>query len=62
MILQHIIISIIVVACLGYATFRFKKAWSAAQKCHDYKCAGCPFYKKCENNKKKVSEKFGGTK
>ena len=62
MIFQDIIIAIILVACLGYATFRFLKSWKSVQKCHDYKCSRCPFYEKCEKNKKKVGEKFGGTK
>ena len=62
MIFQYIIIGIIWVACLGYATFCFRKSWKSVQKCHDYKCAGCPFYEKCEKNNKKVEKKFGGTK
>lgn len=65
MILQHIIITIILVACLGYATFcliKSWKSWKSTQKSSDYKCAGCPFYEKCEKNKKKVVEKFGGIK
>ncbi len=62
MVFQNIVLAIILVACLGYATFCIVKAWKSARKCHDYKCAGCPFYEKCEKNKKKVGEKFGGTK
>lgn len=62
MITQYIIIAIILVACLGYATFSIWKAVDSARKCKEYKCAGCPLYEKCEKNKKKVGQKFGGTK
>ena len=59
---QYIIVGTILVACLGYATFRLVKSWRSAMKCKDYKCSGCPFFEKCEKNKKKVEKKFGGTK
>ena len=59
---QWILIAIILVACLGYATFYLWKSWHSALKCGDYKCAGCPFSEKCEKNSKKVEKKFGGTK
>ena len=65
MILQYIIIAIILMACLGYAInclWKVFRQWKNAQKCNDFKCAGCPFYEKCEKNSKKVGEKFGGTK
>ena len=62
MIFQYIIIGIILVACLAYATFCLWKAIASMRKCKDYKCAGCPFLEKCEKNQKKVGKKFGGIK
>ena len=62
MIFQYIIIGFILVACLAYATFCIYKSIHSARKCNNYQCAGCAFYEKCEKNKKKVGEKFGGTK
>ncbi len=62
MIFQYVIIAIILVACLAYATFLIWKSWQSNRKCTHYQCTGCPFLEKCEKNKKKVGEKFGGTK
>ena len=62
MIFQYIIITIILVACIAYATFLIWKSWQSNRKCTDYHCTGCPFLEKCEKNKKKVREKFGETK
>ena len=62
MVVQYIIIGIVIVACLVYATIIMWKNGKSQLKCGDYKCAGCPFYEKCEKNKKKVGQKFGGTK
>ena len=62
MVVQYIIIGIVIVACLVYATIIMWKNGKSQLKCGDYKCAGCPFYEKCEKNKKKVGKKFGGTK
>ena len=72
MVFQYIIIGIVIVACLVYATIIIWKNGKSQLKCDDYKCAGCPFFEKCEKKQektrkyayflKKVAEKFGGTK
>ena len=62
MVIQYIIIAIILVACLGYATFCIFRVWKNMRQCSDYQCAGCPFAEKCKKNQKKVEKKFGGTK
>lgn len=43
-------------ACLVYATIIMWKNGKSQLKCGDYKCAGCPFYEKCEKNKKKLGK------
>lgn len=43
-------------ACLVYATIIMWKNGKSQLKCGDYKCAGCPFYEKCEKNKKKLEK------
>nr|WP_288231575.1 FeoB-associated Cys-rich membrane protein [uncultured Prevotella sp.] len=56
MVVQYIIIGIVIVACLVYATIIMWKNGKSQLKCGDYKCAGCPFYEKCEKNKKKLGK------
>lgn len=56
MVVQYIIIEIVIVACLVYATIIMWKNGKSQLKCGDYKCAGCPFYEKCEKNKKKLGK------
>ncbi len=51
--IQYLIIGLVVAACIVYAAIRIYKAWHGVSQCKDYKCAGCPFYQKCEQNKKK---------
>ena len=62
MVFQYIIIGIVIVACLVYATIIIWKNGKSQLKCDDYKCAGCPFFVKCEKKQEKVWKKFGGTK
>ena len=62
MVVQYIIIGIVIVACLVYATIIMWKNGKSQLKCGDYKCAGCPFYEKCEKKQEKVGKKFGGNK
>ena len=49
--IQHIIITIILAACILYVANSLYKTWHQTKTCKDYKCAGCPFYEKCEKNK-----------
>ena len=56
MVFQYIIIGIVIVACLVYATIIIWKNGKSQLKCGDYKCAGCPFFEKCEKNKKKLGK------
>ena len=62
MVFQYIIIGIVIVACLVYATITIWKNGKSQLKCDDYKCAGCPYFKKSEKKQEKVGKKFGGTK
>ena len=62
MVVQYIIIGIVIVACLVYATIIMWKNGKSQLKCGDYKCAGCPFYEKSKKKQEKVGKKFGGTK
>jgi len=54
MVFQYIIIAIILVACVSYATFLIWKSWQSNIKCKQYKCSGCPFLEKCEKKQKKL--------
>ena len=51
--IQYIIITIILAACILYAANCLYEAWHKAKTCKDYKCSGCPFYEKCEKNKRR---------
>ena len=52
--IQDIIITIILAACITYAANRIYKAWHQASTCKNYRCSGCAFYEKCKKNKKKL--------
>ena len=56
MVFQYIIIGIVIVACLVYATIIIWKNGKSQLKCGDYKCAGCPFSRNVKKNKKKLGK------
>ena len=60
--IQHIIITIILAACILYAAFRMYKAWRKTGECKDFRCSGCAFYENCKISQKKNAKKFGGMK
>ena len=56
MLLQYIIITTTLAACISYAAFCIYKAWVNARKCKDFHCSGCAFYEKCKKNEKKLQK------
>ena len=52
--IQHIIITIILAACILYAAFRMYKAWRKTGECKDFRCSGCAFYENCKISQKKM--------
>lgn len=54
--IQHIIVAIILAACILYAANRIYKTWQNARKCKNYRCSGCAFYERCQKKNKVASD------
>lgn len=49
---QYVIIGIILATCIAFAIQYFVREWRENIRYKNYGCAGCPFYEKCNRNKK----------
>ncbi|MDD6437709.1 MAG: FeoB-associated Cys-rich membrane protein [Prevotella sp.] len=54
MILQYIIVGVIVVACLALGARYFYREVRENLRYRRQGCAGCPFYEKCQRDKKQT--------
>ena len=51
--IQYLIIILILITAIGYATWRIYKSIKQNLACKDYHCAGCGLYEKCKKKSKK---------
>lgn len=56
MTVQYLLVTIAVIASLGYAGYRLYRSWKPKNGC-EVTCAGCPLKEKCEQKEKGKAKK-----
>jgi hypothetical protein len=56
MTVQYLLVTIAVIASLGYAGYRLYRSWKPKNRC-EVTCAGCPLKEKCEQKEKRSAKK-----